>query len=126
MSDKAEAARAFVTGASLYACAVAYWAQRDEYTPSGLCEFINGRIREYCGSARHHGYAGMDWADHDPLWVSLAETIREAAHHAGLKLPKRRLETALERHGLKPDTLLCYAHGKAGEVATAVFQPQAN
>jgi hypothetical protein len=122
MSDKAEAAKAFVTGASLYACAVGYWAERGEYAPSGMCEFVNQAIREYCGSFRHHGYAGMDWADHDPLWVSLAETIFEAAHYAGLKPPKQRLEAALKHHGLKPNDLLYKVHGKADEVAAAVFQ----
>jgi hypothetical protein len=125
MDDKVEIAKAFVKGAALHAAATAYWVRRGEYVPTPLDEFIEERIEQYCHAYAKHGRAGREWAAWDPVWVSLIGAVHEAAYYAGLEPPsKQHLEAALDRHGLRPDTLLCDAAGLAAEVATAALSAE--
>lgn len=120
--EKARELAAFVEGAALHAAAVAYWVGQREPLPTLLGEFIAERIENYCAPHAGQGYAGREWATWDPLRVSLAETIREAARRVGLTVADDLIEAACVRHGVKPDDRLHVVAGRSAEIAAEAAQ----
>jgi hypothetical protein len=116
--NKADVVRAFVEGASLHASAAAHWAALHKDQPDLLSEFIGEQIVECCGEYAWHGFAGRRWADHDPLGVTLGDTLREAARRVGWRLAANQIAAACTRHGVQPGYQLCEVAEVAPEVAT--------
>jgi hypothetical protein len=108
---------AFVEGASLHASAAAHWAVFRKEQPDLLSEFIGEQIVECCGDYAWHGFAGRRWADHDPLGVTLEDTLREAARRVGWRLGANQIAAACARQGVQPGSQLCEVAEVAPEVA---------
>jgi hypothetical protein len=116
--NKADVVRAFVEGASLHASAAAHWAALYEEQPDLLSEFIGEQIVECCGAEyAWHGFAGRRWADHDPLGVTLEDTLREAARRVGWRPTASQIAAACARQGVQPGYQLCEVAEVAPEVA---------